>query len=144
MQGYLNNPTATDETIVNGWLLTGDMGYLDDEGFLFIVDRKKDLIISKGINIYPREIEEVINAFEGVGASAVVGMPDEKSGEVPVAFVEAAEGETVDVAALKRHLKEKLANFKLPREVRLVEALPKNATGKVLKRVLKEQLKAER
>jgi len=143
MQGYLNNPTATDETIVNGWLLTGDMGYLDDEGFLFIVDRKKDLIISKGINIYPREIEEVINAFEGVGASAVVGMPDEKSGEVPVAFVEAAEGETVDVAALKRYLKEKLANFKLPRDVRLVDALPKNATGKVLKRVLKEQLKAE-
>ena len=143
MQGYLNNPTATDETIVNGWLLTGDMGYLDEEGFLFIVDRKKDLIISRGINIYPREIEEVINAFDGVGASAVVGMPDEKSGEVPVAFVEPAEGEEVDEKALRRYLKEKLANFKIPREIRVIEELPKNATGKVLKRVLKEQLKQE-
>ena len=143
MQGYLGNPTATDETIVNGWLLTGDMGYLDEDGYLFIVDRKKDLIISKGINIYPREIEEVINAFEGVGAAAVVGMPDERSGEVPVAFIEAAEGETVDLKALKRHLKKKLANYKIPKELRLVEALPKNATGKVLKRVLKAQLKEE-
>ncbi len=140
MQGYLNRPTATDETIVNGWLLTGDMGYLDEEGFLFIVDRKKDLIISRGINIYPREIEEVINAFEGVGASAVVGMPDEKSGEVPVAFIEPAEDEQVDLKALKSHLKEKLANFKIPREIRIIEELPKNATGKVLKRLLKEEL----
>ncbi|WP_457597166.1 fatty acid--CoA ligase [Hydrogenimonas sp.] len=143
MQGYLGNPTATDETIVNGWLLTGDMGYLDEEGFLFIVDRKKDLIISKGINIYPREIEEAINAFEGVGASAVVGMPDEKSGEVPVAFVEPAEGESVDEKALRRYLKGRLANFKLPREIRIIDELPKNATGKVLKRVLKERLRTE-
>ncbi len=143
MQGYLNRPTATDETIVNGWLLTGDMGYLDEEGFLFIVDRKKDLIISRGINIYPREIEEVINGFDGVGASAVVGMPDEKSGEVPVAFIEAEEGESVDLKRLKVYLKEKLANFKIPREIRVIDELPKNATGKVLKRLLKEQLKEE-
>ena len=143
MQGYLGRPTATEETIVNGWLLTGDMGYLDEEGFLFIVDRKKDLIISRGINIYPREIEEVINAFEGVGASAVVGMPDEKSGEVPVAFVEPAEDETVDLKGLRRHLKEKLANFKLPRDIRIIDELPKNATGKVLKRILKARLKEE-
>ncbi|NPA29540.1 MAG: fatty acid--CoA ligase [Epsilonproteobacteria bacterium] len=143
MQGYLGNPTATDETIVNGWLLTGDMGYLDEDGYLFIVDRKKDLIISKGINIYPREIEEVINAFEGVGTSAVVAMPDEKNGEVPVAFIEPAEDAEVDMKALKSYLKTKLANYKIPREIRLVDALPKNATGKVLKRVLKEQLKEE-
>ncbi|WP_201351918.1 fatty acid--CoA ligase [Hydrogenimonas urashimensis] len=143
MQGYLNRPTATDETIVNGWLLTGDLGYLDKEGFLFIVDRKKDLIISRGINIYPREIEEVINAFEGVGATAVVGMPDEKSGEVPVAFIEPAENETVDLKALRKYLKERLANFKLPRDIRIIEELPKNATGKVLKRLLKETLKKE-
>ncbi|SFP79044.1 fatty acid--CoA ligase [Hydrogenimonas thermophila] len=143
MQGYLNNPTATDETIVNGWLLTGDMGYLDEEGFLFIVDRKKDLIISKGINIYPREIEEIINSFDGVGTSAVVGMPDEKSGEVPVAFIEPAEDADVDVKALRKFLKEKLANFKQPRDIRIVGELPKNATGKVLKRKLKEQLKEQ-
>ncbi len=143
MQGYLNNPTATDETIVNGWLLTGDMGYLDEDRFLFIVDRKKDLIISKGINIYPREIEEVINAFEGVAASAVVGMPDEKNGEIPIAFVEPAEGAEVDPKALRSYLKEKLANYKMPREIRIIDELPKNATGKVLKRVLKAQLVEE-
>jgi len=143
MQGYLNNPTATDETIVNGWLLTGDLGYLDEDGFLFIVDRKKDLIISKGINIYPREIEEIINSFDGVGATAVVGMPDEKSGEVPVAFIEPAEDADVDLKALRKFIKEKLANFKQPRDIRIVDELPKNATGKVLKRLLKEQLKEE-
>ncbi len=143
MQGYLGNPTATDETIVNGWLMTGDMGYLDEEGYLFIVDRKKDLIISKGINIYPREIEEVIAAFEGVGAVAVVGMADEKSGEVPVAFIESEEGREVDMAGLKRYLKAKLANYKIPKDIRLIDDLPKNATGKVLKRVLKERLAKE-
>lgn len=140
MQGYLNRPTATDETIVNGWLLTGDMGYLDEDNFLFIVDRKKDLIISKGINIYPREIEEVINAFDGVGACAVVGIPDEKSGEVPVAFIEKAEDEEVDMKKLRVYLKERLANFKVPRDIRIIDELPKNATGKVLKRILKESL----
>lgn len=141
MQGYLNRPTATDETIINGWLLTGDLGYLDEDGFLFIVDRKKDLIISKGINIYPREIEEVINSFSGVASSAVVGIPDEKSSEIPVAFVEVEEDSVVDISDLRAYLKKRLANFKLPREIHLVDELPKNATGKVLKRILKEKLK---
>jgi long-chain acyl-CoA synthetase len=142
MQGYLNRPEATAETIVNGWLLTGDMGYMDEEGFLFIVDRKKDLIISKGINIYPREIEEVIDAFPGIKASAVVGVDDERSGEVPIAYVELEEDEeSLDEAGLKKHLREHLANYKLPKQIHVIEELPKNATGKVLKRVLKEQLK---
>jgi long-chain acyl-CoA synthetase len=142
MQGYLGRPEATAETIVNGWLLTGDMGYMDEDGFLFIVDRKKDLIISKGINIYPREIEEVIDAFTGVKASAVVGIVDEKSGEIPVAYVELEEDtDTLDEAGLKKHLREHLANYKLPKQIHVIEELPKNATGKVLKRVLKEQLK---
>jgi len=142
MQGYLNRPEATAETIVNGWLLTGDMGYMDEDGFLFIVDRKKDLIISKGINIYPREIEEVIDTFPSVKASAVVGVFDEKSGEIPVAYVELEEDvDTLDEAGLKKHLREQLANYKLPRQIHVIEELPKNATGKVLKRVLKEQLK---
>ena len=88
MMGYFNRPDATEETIINGWLLTGDMGYLDDDSFLFIVDRKKDMIISKGINIYPRGIEEIIDSFEGVKASAVIGIFDEKSGEIPVAYIE--------------------------------------------------------
>ncbi len=144
MQGYLGRPEATDETIVNGWLLTGDMGYMDDEDFLFIVDRKKDLIISKGINIYPREIEEVLDIFDGVGASAVIGIVDENSGEVPIAYVELDEDvESVDEHTLKKYLREHLANYKVPKHIHFIDALPKNATGKVLKRVLKEELRED-
>jgi long-chain acyl-CoA synthetase len=144
MQGYLGRPEATAETIVNEWLLTGDMGYMDDDGFLFIVDRKKDLIISKGINVYPREIEEVIDAFNGVAASAVIGIVDEKSGEVPIAYVELEEGiESVDEKGLKANLREHLANYKVPKHIHFIDELPKNATGKVLKRVLKEKLRSE-
>lgn len=142
MQGYFNRPEATREAIVNGWLLTGDIGYLDDEGFLFIVDRKKDLIISKGINIYPREIEEVIDVFNGIAASAVIGVKDEKSGEIPIAYIELEEDtEGYDEEGLQEHMKKHLANYKLPRQIHVISELPKNATGKVLKRVLKEQLK---
>jgi long-chain acyl-CoA synthetase len=142
MQGYLNRPTATDETIINGWLLTGDLGYMDDEGYLFIVDRKKDLIISKGINVYPREIEEVVDAFDGVGASAVIGIIDDKSGEVPVVYIELEEGhESLDESGLKKYMREHLANYKIPKQIHMIKELPKNATGKVLKRALKEKLK---
>jgi long-chain acyl-CoA synthetase len=144
MQGYLDRPTATDETIVNGWLLTGDMGYMDDEGFLFIVDRKKDLIISKGINIYPREIEEVIDTYNGVGASAVIGITDEKSGEVPIVYIELSENvDSLDEKGLKKYMKEHLANYKIPKQIHLIKELPKNATGKVLKRVLKKNLRED-
>ena len=144
MQGYLNRPTATEETIDNGWLLTGDMGYMDDEGFLFIVDRKKDLIISKGINIYPREIEEVIDTYEGVSVSAVIGIADEKSGEVPIAYIELDEEvEHLDEAGLKQHMREHLANYKIPKQLNVIAQLPKNATGKVLKRVLKDKLRED-
>jgi len=144
MQGYLNRPEATAETIVNDWLLTGDMGYMDDEGFLFIVDRKKDLIISKGINIYPREIEECIDAFDGVGASAVIGILDDKSGEVPVVYIELVEDtETLDEQGLKKYMREQLANYKIPKQIHIIDALPKNATGKVLKRVLKDRLRED-
>ena len=144
MQGYLGRPEATAESIVNGWLLTGDMGYMDDEGFLFIVDRKKDLIISKGINIYPREIEEVIDIYEGVGASAVIGIVDEKSGEVPIVYIELSDGvDTLDELGLKKYMREHLANYKIPKQINVIKELPKNATGKVLKRVLKERLKAD-
>lgn len=142
MQGYLNLPEATQETIINSWLLTGDMGYMDEENFLFIVDRKKDLIISKGINIYPREIEEIIDLYAGVKVSAVIGIFDEKNGEIPVTYIELEEGvEKIEETALKAYLKKHLANFKIPRHIYTIDALPKNATGKVLKRVLKEQLK---
>ncbi len=141
MQGYLGRPEATAETIVGGWLLTGDMGYMDEDDYLYIVDRKKDLIISKGINIYPRELEEVIDSFEDIKVSAVIGIPDERSGEIPVAYIELEDGvESIDEAALRRYLREKLANYKVPKQIYTIQELPKNATGKVLKRVLKEQL----
>ena len=141
MMGYLNRPEATDETIVKGWLLTGDMGYMDKDGFLYIVDRKKDLVISKGINIYPRELEEVIDSFKGVASSAVIGIADEKSGEIPVAYIELEEDvEEIDVSELRKYLGEHLANFKIPKQIHFIDALPKNATGKVLKRELKAQL----
>ena len=141
MLGYLNRPEATAETIINGWLLTGDMGYMDEDDFLFIVDRKKDLVISKGINIYPRELEEVIDSFKGVASSAVIGIPDEKSGEIPVAYIELDEGvKEIDMSDLRKYLRDNLANFKIPKQLHLIDALPKNATGKVLKRELKAQL----
>jgi long-chain acyl-CoA synthetase len=118
------------------------MGYMDEEGFLFIVDRKKDLIISKGINIYPRGIEEVIDSFPDVKASAVIGIFDEKSGEIPVAYIELEEDcDSLDEKGLRAYLRERLANYKLPKKLHVIDELPKNATGKVLKRVLKEDLK---
>ncbi len=141
MIGYLNRPDATKEAINNGWLITGDMGYMDEEGYLFIVDRKKDLIISKGINIYPQEVESIIDTFEGVNASAVIGIPDEKSGEIPIAYIELQEGiDQVNEAELRSHIRAHLANFKLPKIIYFIDKLPKNATGKVLKRVLKENI----
>ena len=142
MLGYYKREEATQETILNGWLLTGDMGYMDDEGFIFIVDRKKDLIISKGINIYPREIEEVVDGFSGVKASAVIGIFDEKSGEIPIIYIELEDDhENFDESDLKKYMREHLANFKIPKQIYTIKELPKNATGKVLKRVLKEKLK---
>jgi len=146
MQGYLNRPEATKETIINGWLRTGDLAKMDDEGYIYIVDRIKDLIISKGINIYPREIEEKLMLLEYVKTAAVIGIKDDKSGEVPVAFIELEEGvdpETITQNMVKTALKATMANFKLPKTVHFTDELPKNATGKVLKRILKEQLKDE-
>jgi len=142
MQGYLNHADATDETIMNGWLLTGDLGKKDEDGFIYIVDRKKDLIISKGINIYPREIEEVIYKYEGVDAVAVIGLRDETKDEDVLAFIQPKEGVELQEMELRQYLKKHLANFKLPKHIYFVEELPKNATGKVLKRILKEKVQA--
>ncbi|MDF1881942.1 AMP-binding protein, partial [Sulfurimonas sp. MAG313] len=139
MMGYWKRPTATDETIINGWIKTGDLGKVDDEGYIYIVDRKKDLIISKGINIYPREIEEVLYLHASIKAAAVIGIKDDKSGEVPVAYIELDPDEaSLTESAVKIYLKQHLANFKIPKSVYFLEELPKTATGKVLKRLLKE------
>ena len=140
MQGYYGMPSITDETIINGWLKTGDLGKVDEEGFIYIVDRKKDLIISKGINIYPREIEEVIYKLEAVEATAVIGVKDVHADEEVVAFIQVKEGMDLDEKTVREHLKKNLANFKIPKSIYFAEELPRNATGKVLKRVLKEQI----
>jgi long-chain acyl-CoA synthetase len=137
MQGYLNNQEATDSTIKNGWLLSGDFGKVDEDGFIYIVDRKKDLIISKGINIYPREIEEVIMHYDGIEACAVIGEKDDNLDEKVVAYIEAKENIKLDEKDIKKYLKEHLANFKLPKQIYIIDKLPRNATGKVLKRELK-------
>lgn len=140
MKAYYNNPSETALTIINGWLRTGDLGRLDEDNYLYIVDRLKDLIISKGINIYPREIEEVLLKFPQVEAAAVIGIKEvKKEDEEVLAFVEVKKGEKIEAQALKKYLKEYLANYKIPKFIYFAEELPKNATGKVLKRLLKEQ-----
>lgn len=139
MKGYYGMDNS--DTIINGWLKTGDLAKLDEEGFIYIVDRKKDLIISKGINIYPREIEEVIYQLEAVEAAAVIGISDEHADEEVVAFIQIKDGMNLDEKEVRSYLRKHLANFKIPKNIYFPEELPRNATGKVLKRVLKEQVK---
>jgi len=137
MQGYFKAEDETAHTIVNGWLHTGDLGYIDHEGYLFIVDRKKELIITRGLNVYPREIEEVLYAHPSIFEAAVIGAPDLTRGEIVKAFVVLKPGEQLDRKELSNYLKKHLANYKLPRQIEFVGQLPKNAAGKILKKQLK-------
>ena len=139
MSGYWNNAAASAETLRGGWLHTGDIGVFDEEGFLTLKDRSKDVIISGGANIYPREVEEVLVGHPSVAEVSVVGRPDREWGERVVAYVVPATGATLDEAALDRFCIERLARFKRPRIYRSVEALPKNNYGKVMKRTLRER-----
>jgi long-chain acyl-CoA synthetase len=141
MAGYWRNPEATAAAIREGWLWTGDMGSLDADGFLTLKDRSKDLIISGGSNIYPREVEEVLLTAPGVAEVSVVGAPDPEWGEVVVAFVVVAAGAGVHAQTLDAHCIAHIARFKRPRRYEFVPALPKNNYGKVLKTALREQLK---
>lgn len=140
MPGYWNNAEATQAAYADGWLRTGDMGKMDADGYLYIVDRKKDMLIMSGENIYPAEIENVLASHPAVGEVAVLGKPDERRGELPVAVVvkkfqaQVTEGELID------YCKERLASFKIPREIKFVDALPKNTQFKILKRELRKQL----
>ncbi|HLX53234.1 MAG TPA: long-chain-fatty-acid--CoA ligase, partial [Aquella sp.] len=144
MKGYYNRSRETAEAIVDGWFKTGDIGYLDEDGYIFIIDRKKDLIIHKGMNIYPREIEEILYTHEKVNACAVIGIKDKEDNEVPVAYIELKENETAVESEIKDFLKTQLATFKQPRKIFFVEKLPRNATGKILKRELRDQILNER
>jgi long-chain acyl-CoA synthetase len=139
MMGYWNAPEETKKVFRNGWLLTGDVGHRDADGYYYITDRKKDMLIVNGINVYPREIEEVIYHFPGVKEAAVIGVPDTKRGEQAVAFVSAAEGQTLDEKALLQFIRGKLADYKAPKQIIILPALPKNATGKILKTELRKQ-----
>ncbi len=138
MQGYWNQPAETAKAMRGEWLLTGDVGYRDADGYYYITDRKKDMLIVNGINVYPREIEEVIYQFPGVKEAAVIGVPDARRGEQGVAFVAAADGRTVDEKELAQFLRSKLADYKVPKQIILLPALPKNATGKILKTELRK------
>ena len=139
MPGYWQNPEATAATLRNGWLHTGDVGYMDDDGYLFITDRKKDMIISGGSNIYPREVEEVICQHPAVFEVSVIGVPDSKWGETVKALVVLRDGRRATEAEIVEHCRTHLASYKKPQSIEFLDALPKNAYGKVLKRELRDR-----
>jgi acyl-CoA synthetase (AMP-forming)/AMP-acid ligase II len=144
MLGYLDNPEATAETIdADGWLHTGDVGIMDDRGYVRITDRTKDMFNVGGFNAYPAEIEKLLMTYEGIAQVAAVGVPDERMGEVGMAFVVPRDGVTIDIAAHSTWAREAMANFKVPRHFRIVEVLPTNASGKVVKVELREMGRAE-
>jgi acyl-CoA synthetase (AMP-forming)/AMP-acid ligase II len=141
-RGYWKDPERTAASFwPDDWFRTGDVGYLDEDGFLYLTDRKKDLIISGGENIASSEVERVIYQLPQVSEVAVVGRPDPKWGERPVAVVVLKAGESLDPAAFEAHCRAHLAGFKVPRELHVVDALPRNPSGKVLKRVLRERFR---
>ncbi|MFC4558603.1 o-succinylbenzoate--CoA ligase [Virgibacillus kekensis] len=131
-QGYYNKVEATDKALTNGWLSTGDLGYTDGEGFLYVVDRRKDLIISGGENIYPTEIESVLSGMEGIREAGVTGREDIKWGQVPVAFV-VLDDETLTPEKILQYAAENLASYKLPKEIHFIDQLPRNASNKLVR-----------
>ncbi|CNL70050.1 chain-fatty-acid-CoA ligase [Mycobacterium tuberculosis] len=141
LKEYWNRPEATRDAFDNGWFRTGDIGEIDDEGYLYIKDRLKDMIISGGENVYPAEIESVIIGVPGVSEVAVIGLPDEKWGEIAAAIVVADQNE-VSEQQIVEYCGTRLARYKLPKKVIFAEAIPRNPTGKILKTVLREQYSA--
>jgi long-chain acyl-CoA synthetase len=144
MLGYWNRPEETAAVLRDGWLLTGDMGYMDTNGYFYIVDRKKDMIIAGGFNIYPREVEEVLFEHPAVQEAAVIGVPDPYRGETVKAFIVLKEGAQVGEDELERHCRQRLAAYKIPRIYEFREELPKTMVGKVLRRQLLEEEKKRR
>jgi long-chain acyl-CoA synthetase len=138
MKGYLGRPEATAEALRGGWLHSGDLGYVDSDGFFFIVDRAKDLVIRGGYNVYPREIEEVLYAHPSIAEAAVIGKPDERLGEEVVAVVALRPGCELGAQDVIAYCRERLAAYKYPREIRFVGELPKGPSGKILKSALRD------
>ena len=143
MQGYWNKPEETAEVLKDGWLYTGDIGKEDEDGYFYITDRKKDMIIYKGYNVYPRELEEAIFTHPAVEQCAVIGKPDLDVGEAPVAFVQLKQGAEATAEDLMKHTNSQVAAYKKIREVKFLDAIPVSPAGKVLKRELREMLKSE-
>ncbi len=142
MKGYYKQAEATAEAFKNGWFHSGDLGYVDEEGYFFIVDRKKEMIIRGGFNVYPREVEEVLYSHPAVAEAAIIGVPDERLGEEVKAVVALKPGAQATAEEIIAYTKERVAAYKYPRTVQFVETLPKGATGKILKKELKQQLEA--
>jgi acyl-CoA synthetase (AMP-forming)/AMP-acid ligase II len=138
MQGYWNDPEATEEVRLDGWIRTGDLGFVDEDGRIHLVDRSKDLIIRAGQNVYPSEIERALMTHPAVRDAAVVGIPDEDYGEVPLAYVVAEDG--TDTRVLLAHLAENLAAYKRPRRIEFIEQVPRNPAGKIIKKQLRERV----
>lgn len=143
MKGYLNRPEATAETVdAEGWLHTGDVGYMDEDGYLFLTDRLKELIKYKGFQVAPAELEAALLTHPDVSDVAVIGLPDEEAGEIPMAFVVPVPGTAVTLEDLQSHLEERLAHYKQIRRMEIVEEIPKSASGKILRRILRERIGA--
>ncbi len=140
MKGYYHQPGQTEMVLRDGWLYTGDIGYHDEEGYFFVTDRKKDLIISGGYNIYPREIEEVLFRHPAVKEAVVIGTRHATRGEVPRAFVVPVDGHTIDRNELIDFCRKNMANYKVPRDIEFRENLPKSSIGKVLRRMLRDEV----
>jgi long-chain acyl-CoA synthetase len=139
MKGYWNRPEDTAETLKDGWLYTGDLGYMDERGYFYVVDRKKDMIIAGGYNIYPREIEEVLYEHPEVKEVVVAGVPDQYRGETVKAYIVLKEGSTVTKEELNQFARKYLAAYKAPRLYEFRNELPKTAVGKILRRNLVEE-----
>ena len=143
MRGYWNMPEETEATFRDGWFLTGDLGYMDEAGYFYIVDRKKDMIIAGGFNIYPREIEEVLYEHDAILECVIAGIPDAYRGETVKAYIVLKDGASVTEEELDKHCRAELAAFKVPREYEFRTELPKTAVGKILRRTLIEEEKTK-
>ena len=139
MSGYYNKPEETAAVLQNGWLRTGDIGIMDEDGFLSIVDRKKDMLIYKGYNVYPRELEELLFTHPAVANAAVIGKPDPETGEIPKAFVTLKQNKTISEEELMNFVNKQVTPYKKIRELEFIDEIPVSAAGKVLKRVLRER-----
>ena len=142
MKGYYNNVDGTKNALRGGWFHTGDIGYYDEDGYLYIVDRVKDMIIRGGYNVYPRELEEVLMKHIDISLVAVIGVPHPDFGETPLALLVPKEGKTPNLKKIMENIQKEIARFKHPKQLILIETLPRNTMGKVQKNILRQQYSA--